>query len=232
MVKWLGCLDRLEEVWLLMELMDQDLHSLLVSKRARCMRHAERYICTLHNPVGTIRYCRANKRAQQTNPQSEPKRNERNETKRANYTMRRSQLCSDVPTKLKVRSAPPAGPTFSPFSRPPHPGPTLARSLPLPPASGVCMSHVRSFVRCFVLFLFVCLFVCQQQIALAVARGMCEIHQEGLVHRDLKLHNILVDKACNARVADLGVSKRVRIRPSALRAIRPPVRSIIRTCLA
>ena len=76
MVRWLGCLDRPEEVWLLMELMDQDLHSLLVSKRARCMRHAERYSCTLHNPVGTIRCCRANKQTHTANQSAT------NETKR------------------------------------------------------------------------------------------------------------------------------------------------------
>ena len=44
-----------------------------------------------------------------------------------------------------------------------------------------------------------------------MAHGMCEIHSEGLVHRDLSLHNVLLDSNNRAKVSDLGVSKRVRM---------------------
>ena len=114
---------------------------------------------TLHAARGTLQLHVAQSRwhhsllsRKQTGTANKPTKRtkaQRNETKRANHTMRRSQLCSDVPTKLKVRSAPPAGPTFPPFSRPLHPGPTLARSLLLPVFA--CRMSVR-FVHCFVSF--------------------------------------------------------------------------------
>lgn len=45
------------------------------------------------------------------------------------------------------------------------------------------------------------------KIGLDVARGMSYLHQMGIVHRDLKASNLLIDEHCVVKVADFGVSR-------------------------
>lgn len=44
-------------------------------------------------------------------------------------------------------------------------------------------------------------------IALDIARGGRYLHQQKVIHRDIKSHNILLDEHGNAKIADLGVSR-------------------------
>eukprot|EP01068_Selenidium_serpulae_P006030 Selendium_serpulae@DN4269_c0_g1_i1.p1 len=39
-----------------------------------------------------------------------------------------------------------------------------------------------------------------------VAKGMVYVHERGILHRDLKLSNILIDKGMNGKVSDFGIS--------------------------
>jgi hypothetical protein len=47
------------------------------------------------------------------------------------------------------------------------------------------------------------------QICLGAARGLAEAHRKGIVHRDVKPDNIMVDTDGHVRVADLGLAKAV-----------------------
>ncbi len=47
------------------------------------------------------------------------------------------------------------------------------------------------------------------EIVLQVARALAYAHSEGIVHRDIKPDNIIVDSAGHARLADLGLAKQV-----------------------
>jgi tRNA A-37 threonylcarbamoyl transferase component Bud32 len=44
------------------------------------------------------------------------------------------------------------------------------------------------------------------KLALGIAKGMHYIHSQGIVHRDLKSPNVLIDSKWNAKVADFGLS--------------------------
>lgn len=43
-----------------------------------------------------------------------------------------------------------------------------------------------------------------------IVDGLVHIHQKGVLHRDIKLDNILLDGKGNVKIADFGVSKIVR----------------------
>ncbi len=44
-------------------------------------------------------------------------------------------------------------------------------------------------------------------IALGAARGMQHLHKHGVIHRDLKSSNLLLDEALHCKIADFGLSK-------------------------
>lgn len=47
-------------------------------------------------------------------------------------------------------------------------------------------------------------------IGLEIALGMAHLHSRGLLHRDLKSGNVLLDEHLNAKVGDLGLSRVAR----------------------
>ena len=47
-------------------------------------------------------------------------------------------------------------------------------------------------------------------VAKQVCRGLAEAHRLGVVHRDLKPHNIMVDREGNARIMDFGIARSLR----------------------
>ncbi|MFN3562206.1 MAG: serine/threonine protein kinase, partial [Chloroherpetonaceae bacterium] len=46
-----------------------------------------------------------------------------------------------------------------------------------------------------------------QQLSLQICDGLAEIHQRGIVHRDLKTTNLMLDEKENVRIMDFGLSK-------------------------
>ena len=40
-----------------------------------------------------------------------------------------------------------------------------------------------------------------------LVRGLCHIHENGIVHRDLKTENCLIDEDFNLRIIDFGLAK-------------------------
>ena len=46
-----------------------------------------------------------------------------------------------------------------------------------------------------------------KRIALEVACGLKEIHANGVIHRDMKTGNVMLDDQCNVRIMDFGLSK-------------------------
>lgn len=46
-----------------------------------------------------------------------------------------------------------------------------------------------------------------KEILISIASGLAEIHKSGIVHRDLKSTNILLDTSGNARITDFGLSR-------------------------
>ncbi len=46
-----------------------------------------------------------------------------------------------------------------------------------------------------------------QQLALQICDGLAEIHQRGIVHRDLKTMNLMLDEKENVRIMDFGLSR-------------------------
>ncbi len=49
-------------------------------------------------------------------------------------------------------------------------------------------------------------------IFLQIVEGLMHIHQKGVLHRDIKLDNILLDGKGTVKIADFGVSRIVRSR--------------------
>jgi serine/threonine protein kinase len=47
-------------------------------------------------------------------------------------------------------------------------------------------------------------------IARQVAEGLCEAHNLGVIHRDLKPQNIMVDKEGTAKIMDFGIARSLR----------------------
>jgi serine/threonine protein kinase len=45
------------------------------------------------------------------------------------------------------------------------------------------------------------------EIAAGTARGLAELHTQGIIHRDVKSTNILLDDACRPLVADMGLCR-------------------------
>lgn len=45
------------------------------------------------------------------------------------------------------------------------------------------------------------------EICLGAARGLCYLHENGVVHRDVKSHNILVSEDYDAKISDLGLGR-------------------------
>ena len=39
------------------------------------------------------------------------------------------------------------------------------------------------------------------------------LHGKGFVHRDVKMENILLDSACNVKLADFGLAKQFSVQP-------------------
>ncbi|AQK96954.1 Serine/threonine-protein kinase STY8 [Zea mays] len=52
------------------------------------------------------------------------------------------------------------------------------------------------------------------QIALDIARGLCYLHSEKIVHRDVKTENMLLDKTRTVKIADFGVARVEASNPS------------------
>ena len=46
-----------------------------------------------------------------------------------------------------------------------------------------------------------------QNIMYMLIKGLCHIHENGIVHRDLKTENCLIDNNFNLRIIDFGLSK-------------------------
>jgi len=44
-------------------------------------------------------------------------------------------------------------------------------------------------------------------IAHQIADGLAEAHRLGVIHRDLKPHNVMIDKEGNARIMDFGIAR-------------------------
>ena len=51
-----------------------------------------------------------------------------------------------------------------------------------------------------------------------VCEGLAEAHRLGVVHRDLKPQNIMVDREGNARIMDFGIARSLEARGSPARA--------------
>ena len=49
------------------------------------------------------------------------------------------------------------------------------------------------------------------RVALGVAEGIAHLHRHSVMHRDVKPHNVLLDEACVAKVADFGIATRVGV---------------------
>ncbi|MEZ4220499.1 MAG: protein kinase [Polyangiaceae bacterium] len=59
------------------------------------------------------------------------------------------------------------------------------------------------------------------QVLLAAGRGLAAVHRAGLVHRDFKLDNVLMDDDGTPRVSDFGLALRTEVREFAARAGTP-----------
>ena len=55
----------------------------------------------------------------------------------------------------------------------------------------------------------------KMSILLDVSQGLCHLHSQGIIHRDLTAANILLTTSFNAKIADLGASKIIDIHPLA-----------------
>ena len=46
--------------------------------------------------------------------------------------------------------------------------------------------------------------------ALQIVAGVAHLHSKRIIHRDIKLHNIMLDSGGNCKIIDFGLAKKVK----------------------